>query len=155
MGIQPLYFKLPLPGQKYGSAEHNKDRDSKPKQRIIGICNHPFPAVYIQSIPKLRAAVQHNHAEGCQNAQQVIMHHSFFFHSVFHARLLPPPKAIHSCSLHLRTCPLPSYYPNLLIRSTASIVFSRLPKAVSLKYPSPLGPKPEPGVPTTFTSSSR
>ena len=43
----------------------------------------------------------------------------------------------------------------LLIRSIASTVFSYVPKAVSRKYPSPLGPKPEPGVPTTFAVSSR
>ncbi len=30
-----------------------------------------------------------------------------------------------------------------------------VPNAVSLKYPSPLGPNPEPGVPTTFAFSSR
>ena len=28
--------------------------------------------------------------------------------------------------------------------------FLYVPKAVSLKYPSPLGPNPEPGVPTVF-----
>ena len=37
----------------------------------------------------------------------------------------------------------------------ARTVFSWVPKAVSLKYPSPLGPKPEPGVPTTFAFSKR
>lgn len=34
-----------------------------------------------------------------------------------------------------------------LIRLTASIVFSRVLNAVRRKYPSPAGPKPEPGVP--------
>ena len=37
----------------------------------------------------------------------------------------------------------------LRIRSTASLVLSWLPNAVSRKYPSPDGPKPEPGVPMT------
>ena len=32
-----------------------------------------------------------------------------------------------------------------MIRSTASITLSRLPKADSRKYPSPLGPKPRAG----------
>lgn len=41
------------------------------------------------------------------------------------------------------------------ILSIASIVFSLEPNAVSLKYPSPLGPKPTPGVPTTFAFSSK
>ena len=36
------------------------------------------------------------------------------------------------------------------MRSIASLVFSKEPNAVSRKYPSPLGPNPEPGVPTTF-----
>ena len=36
-----------------------------------------------------------------------------------------------------------------IILSIASSIFSLSPKAVSLKYPSPLGPKPTPGVPTT------
>ena len=40
------------------------------------------------------------------------------------------------------------------ILSIASIVFSLLPKAANLKYPSPLGPNPTPGVPTTATSFS-
>ena len=44
------------------------------------------------------------------------------------------------------------YFKFFLIRSTASITFSRWPKADSRKYPSPLGPKPEPGVPTTLHS---
>ena len=43
----------------------------------------------------------------------------------------------------------------LFILSIASIVFSLLPNAVSLKYPSPLGPKPTPGVPTTFAFSNK
>jgi hypothetical protein len=38
---------------------------------------------------------------------------------------------------------------NFFILSIASLVASWSPKAVSLKYPSPLGPNPEPGVPTT------
>ena len=44
------------------------------------------------------------------------------------------------------------YFRFLLILSTASITLSRLPKAESRKYPSPLGPKPLPGVPTTLHS---
>lgn len=40
-------------------------------------------------------------------------------------------------------------YILVLIRSTALSVFSLLPKAVNRKYPSPLAPKPAPGVPTT------
>ena len=43
----------------------------------------------------------------------------------------------------------------LLILSIASTVFSYEPNAVSLKYPSPLGPKPEPGVPSTLAFSRR
>ena len=42
-----------------------------------------------------------------------------------------------------------------LILSIASIVFSLLPNAVNLKYPSPAGPNPTPGVPTTFAFSSK
>ena len=34
-------------------------------------------------------------------------------------------------------------------------VFSWEPNAVSRKYPSPLGPNPEPGVPTTFAFFNR
>ena len=44
---------------------------------------------------------------------------------------------------------------NALMRSRAASVFSYVPNAVSLKYPSPLGPNPDPGVPTTFAFSSR
>lgn len=44
---------------------------------------------------------------------------------------------------------------NALILSSALTVFSYEPNAVSLKYPSPLGPKPEPGVPTTLAFSRR
>lgn len=44
------------------------------------------------------------------------------------------------------------YFKFFLILSTASITFSRWPKADNRKYPSPLGPKPEPGVPTTLHS---
>ena len=36
----------------------------------------------------------------------------------------------------------------------ASSVFSLLPKPVNLKYPSPLGPNPTPGVPTILASFS-
>ena len=43
----------------------------------------------------------------------------------------------------------------LLILSTAFAVFSYVPNAVSRKYPSPLGPNPDPGVPTTPAFSSR
>ena len=43
---------------------------------------------------------------------------------------------------------------NCFILATASIVFSLVLNAVNLKYPSPCGPNPLPGVPTTFTSSS-
>ena len=42
-----------------------------------------------------------------------------------------------------------------LMRSIASFVASWAPNAVSLKYPSPLGPKPAPGVPTTCALESR
>ena len=42
----------------------------------------------------------------------------------------------------------------LRMRSTASSVFFRLPKALRRKYPSPEGPKPDPGVPTTCASAS-
>ena len=38
------------------------------------------------------------------------------------------------------------------ILSIASIVFDLLPNAVNLKYPSPLGPNPTPGVPTIANS---
>ena len=37
-----------------------------------------------------------------------------------------------------------------MILSIAFNVFSYDPNAVSLKYPSPLGPNPEPGVPSTL-----
>ena len=40
------------------------------------------------------------------------------------------------------------------VDSSMRNVLSKLPKAVNLKYPSPLGPKPEPGVPTIFFSSN-
>ena len=46
-------------------------------------------------------------------------------------------------------------YFRFFILSIASIVFSLEPNAVNLKYPSPLGPNPTPGVPTTFASSSK
>ena len=42
-----------------------------------------------------------------------------------------------------------------LILLIAATVFSCVPNAVRRKYPSPLGPNPEPGVPTTFAFSSR
>lgn len=38
------------------------------------------------------------------------------------------------------------------IRFIASMQFSCVPKAVSRKYPSPAGPNPTPGVPTTCAS---
>lgn len=47
------------------------------------------------------------------------------------------------------------YLPHFcLIRSTASLTFSLSPKALRRKKPSPEGPKPEPGVPTTWHSLS-
>ena len=49
---------------------------------------------------------------------------------------------------------LPDYYI-FLILSIAATVFSYVPNAVRRKYPSPLGPNPDPGVPTTFALSSR
>ena len=48
-----------------------------------------------------------------------------------------------------------SAYSSFSMRSIASIVFSRLPKADRRKYPSPIAPKPAPGVPTTASFSSR
>lgn len=45
-----------------------------------------------------------------------------------------------------------NHYIHCLMRCMASVQSSRLPKAVRRRYPSPLGPKPTPGVPTTFTS---
>jgi len=45
-----------------------------------------------------------------------------------------------------RGCYLPHFS---LIRCTAASIFFRSPKAERRKYPSPLGPKPLPGVPTT------
>src|SRR5512139_1283501 len=45
-----------------------------------------------------------------------------------------------------------SYRRFFRIRPTASSTFSRLPKAESRKNPSPAGPKPLPGVPTTWHS---
>ena len=47
-----------------------------------------------------------------------------------------------------------SYY-NALILSIAATVFSYEPNAVSRKYPSPLGPNPDPGVPTTLAFSNK
>ena len=42
------------------------------------------------------------------------------------------------------------YFPKYaLMRATAFSVFSAEPNAVKRKYPSPLGPNPSPGVPTT------
>ena len=55
----------------------------------------------------------------------------------------------------LRACLSDGRHYIFLILSTASMVFSLLPNAVSRKYPSPLGPKPDPGVPTTLACSSR
>jgi len=47
------------------------------------------------------------------------------------------------------------YLPHFCwILCIASCTFSREPKAESRKYPSPLGPKPLPGVPTTWHSLS-
>ena len=45
-------------------------------------------------------------------------------------------------------------YSSGAIRSMASAVSSAVPKAVRRRKPSPLGPKPSPGVPTTAASSS-
>jgi len=42
------------------------------------------------------------------------------------------------------------YFFIFLILWIASSVFSFVPNPVNLKYPSPLGPNPTPGVPTTF-----
>src|SRR6266849_8840111 len=41
----------------------------------------------------------------------------------------------------------------VVIRSTASSVSPREPNAVRRKYPSPVGPNPEPGMPTTCASA--
>jgi len=45
-----------------------------------------------------------------------------------------------------------TYFKFFFILSTASITFSRWPKTDRRKHPSPLGSKPEPGVPTTLHS---
>jgi len=53
---------------------------------------------------------------------------------------------------------LKSYLKFFFILSTASISFSRSPNADNRKYPSPLGPKQLPSVPTTqhsFNSLSK
>ena len=44
---------------------------------------------------------------------------------------------------------------NALILSIAATVFSYEPNAVRRKYPSPLGPNPDPGVPTTLAFSNK
>lgn len=73
-------------------------------------------------------------------------------------RCAPTTGAIHWGLLHVM-CNSPQinshFLSSPLIRSTASIVFSLLPKAVRRKKPSPFLPKPAPGVPTTFTLLSR
>src|SRR5699024_163147 len=46
------------------------------------------------------------------------------------------------------------YFSHFRMRFMASTQSSCLPKAVSRIYPSPLGPKPTPGVPTTLASYS-
>ncbi len=51
---------------------------------------------------------------------------------------------------------LENYFPiHFFILAIASVVASWVAKAVRRKYPSPLGPKPTPGVPTTWHSSNR
>jgi hypothetical protein len=52
---------------------------------------------------------------------------------------------------YINYCVGPNYILDLIL-STALSVFSLVPKAVNLKYPSPLAPKPTPGVPTTLAS---
>ncbi len=50
---------------------------------------------------------------------------------------------------------LQTYSPISLMRLIASTEFSYVPNAVRRKKCSPLGPKPEPGVPTTLALASR
>ena len=72
-----------------------------------------------------------------------------------------PPRHVDSQNPHASmgfhesamTCELLNHIFTIL--SIASLVFSALPNAVRRKYPSPLGPKPLPGVPTTFASERR
>ena len=52
------------------------------------------------------------------------------------------------CRIHM------DYFSSARIRSTAALVSSAPPKAVTRIYPSPLGPKPAPGVVTTPASVS-
>src|SRR5512141_2047666 len=60
----------------------------------------------------------------------------------------------HETRQGLRGTPTP-YLRFFRIRSTAATTSSRLPKADSRKNPSPDGPNPLPGVPTTLHSASR
>jgi hypothetical protein len=54
-----------------------------------------------------------------------------------------------------RKAPFQHHFKFLFILSTASTTFSRWPKADNRKNPSPLGPKPEPEVPTALYSRLR
>lgn len=92
---------------------------------------------------------------------------SYIPHGVpyYHAQYSAPPGAsnclrstpqLHAhmrCARHFSHYASPKEFSySLRIRASASIVLSFVPKAVRRKNPSPLAPKPEPGVPTTCTS---
>jgi len=70
-----------------------------------------------------------------------------------------PPRHVDSQNPHASmgfhesamTCELLNHIFTIL--SIASLVFSALPNAVRRKYPSPLGPKPDPGVPYDIKQS--
>ena len=94
----------------------------------------------------------------------VYFFYAIFFHTklpflflflTVHGRHVDPQNPHASMGFHesAMTCELLNYIFTIL--SIASLVFSALPNAVRRKYPSPLGPKPDPGVPTTLTVSSR
>ena len=55
--------------------------------------------------------------------------------------------------VNIFTCP--QCGGEILSTENAATEFSYVPNAVSLKYPSPLGPNPDPGVPTTLAFSKR
>ena len=65
--VQPFDIRLLFRFQKQSPADHHKNRNAKPKQRIIGICNLKPQTVHRQIIPWLCGSMQHDHAETCHH----------------------------------------------------------------------------------------
>jgi hypothetical protein len=123
------------------------------KAHVVSNDDHGHPLVR-QGVDGIKYLSHQLRIEG---GGRLVKEHQFRFHGQSpgdgYPLLLPPGKGggKHP-SLSDRPTFASLYFRFFLIRSTASITFSRWPKADSRKYPSPLGPKPEPGVPTTLHS---